>query len=174
MKTSINYIAIVLMAVLGAACTTGGFNNNPQLEELENALDKAPNVEAIKVNGTVIEKNTQSLREVDASIGDVLKLEADFTSGKDAQLVELEFYRQYYGRVNGQEAPHPVDTLTDGFYNLSGLESTFSYDYTVPAVDDDDFDFEVGTIITIQYRLKNSLDNYGYRALVIHIVDKEE
>jgi len=50
------------------------------------------------------------------------------------------------------------------------LESTFSYEYTVP----EEVIFEAGNIITIQYRVKNSLDNYGYRSLVIRLVDEEE
>jgi len=44
----------------------------------------------------------------------------------------------------------------------------------VPEEDDEGFHFEAGNIITIQYRVKNSLDNYGYRSLVIRLVDEEE
>ena len=174
MKTLTNYLSMIVLAVLGTACVSGGFDENPQLDELENALKKAPKVESISVNGVVVEKNTQSQRQVDARIGDVLKLDAVFSSGKDAQLTELEFFRQYYGVIYPQEAPHPVDSLTDGFYDLSGLESSFSYEYTVPEEDDEGFHFEAGNIITIQIRVKNSLDNYGYRSLVIHLVDEEE
>lgn len=169
MKTLINTLGVMLLAVLATSCVTGGFNDNPQLDELEDALAKAPSIEMIKANGEEVKRNTHSIREISAKVGDVVKLEAELTSGKGADLVELEFYRQYYGRIYAQEDPLPVDSLTDGFYDISGKSMTFSYDYTIPTVDDGGHDFEDGNIITIQYRVKNSLENYGYKSLVIEI-----
>lgn len=169
MKTLINNLGILLIAVLATSCVTGGFNDNPQLDDLEDALAKAPSIVMIKANGEEVKRNTHSQREITAKVGDVVKLDAELTSGKGADLVELEFFRQYYGRHYAQEDPHPVDSLTDGFYDITGKSMTFSYDFTVPEVDDDDNPFEDGTIITIQYRVKNSLENYGYRSLIIEI-----
>jgi hypothetical protein len=167
-KILISISALFLLA----SCVTGGFDENPQLDAHNAALAKAPSVNAIFVNGVELQKNTQSVRVVEAQIGDVLAINAELTSGKSATLDELEVSRQYYWNTNFTEDPQALDPLSDeGMYDITGNSFTFSYDYTVPALDDDDAPFHAGDQIYVFFRPKNTLDNYGYKAFEIHIVD---
>jgi hypothetical protein len=163
------FISISALLFLGS-CVTGGFDENPQLDELNNAQAKAPKVDEIFVNGELLERNTQSVRVVDATIGEVLSIDAEILSGKDAELVELEVARQYYWN-NGPEDPLPLDGSTSGFYAITGKEFTFSYDYTVPSEDDDGFDFHPGDQIYVYFRVENSRGNYGFKAFEIHLIE---
>lgn len=162
-------ISISVLLFLGS-CVTGGFDENPQLDDLNDALAKAPKVDAIFVNGVELQRNSQSVRVVEATIGEVLSIDAEILSGKSAQLSELEVFRQYYWN-NGPEAPLPLDPLTTGVYPVTGKEYTFSYDYTVPAQDDDGFDFHAGEQIYVYFRAQNDLGNFGFKAFEIHIVE---
>jgi hypothetical protein len=123
------------------------------------------------VNGEEVERNTQSRRVVDARVGDALEFDVQLTSGSDAQLEELEFFRVYYYGEDFQEDPRPVDPNTNGFYEISGKTHDFTYTYTVPEQDDDGFTFDPGYTIQVFFRVKNSLGNYGYRSIEIHIVE---
>ena len=123
------------------------------------------------VNGTVLERNTQSVRVIEAAIGAELNIEAEVLSGKSAELTELEVSRQYYWNTNFTEAAHPLDDETDGFYDITGKSYTFSFQYTVPDVDDDDFDFHPGDQIYVYFRALNDRGNYGYKAFEIHIIE---
>ncbi|MBL7858568.1 MAG: hypothetical protein JNM57_12840 [Cyclobacteriaceae bacterium] len=164
----INFCTIGLLALALSACVTGGFDENPQLDWRNEELAKAPKVESISVNGVIVERNTQSIRVVHAKIGDVLEVSAAITSGKNAALKELEVSRQYYG----EEDPQPLDPLSgDGFYDLTGNTFVFDYNYTVPAEDDDGFDFHAGDVILVYFRVRNTLDNFGYKAFEIHLED---
>ncbi len=167
-----NKIYVLLLVGFGlSSCLTGGFDENPQLDKQNNELAKAPKVEAIRVNGQVVERNRLSRRVIEAKIGDVLNFDITLISGKNASLEELEFFRVYYYLEDFQEAPHPVDPDTQGVYPLSGEEFNFTYAYTVPEEDDDGFHFDPGYIIQVYCRVKNSLGNYGYRSVEIHIVE---
>ena len=157
---------LVLIAIVLSSCVTGGFDENPQLDSRNEALAKAPKVESVFVNGVPVERNTQSIRVVNAKVGDVLAVSASLSSGKSATLKELEVSRQYYR----SEAPQPLDPLSgDGFYDLTGNTYVFDYDYTVPVEDDDGFEFHPGDVILVYFRVSNTLDNYGYKAFEIHI-----
>jgi hypothetical protein len=150
---------------------TGGFDDNEQLDDMNADLAKTPKIKRVMVNGTEVERDTQSRRIVEAKMGDVLAFDVDLTSGSGAQLVELEFFRVYYYGEDFQEAPRPVDPDTNGFYDITGKTYNFTFSYTVPLEDDDGFEFGPGYTIQVYLRAKNSLDNYGYRAVEIHIVD---
>lgn len=171
MKTINRYIGLICIAFSLSACVTGGFNENPQLDDLNSALSKAPKIDAIMVNGTVLDRNTQSVRVVEAAIGAVLNIEAEVLSGKSAELTELEVSRQYYWNTNFTEAPHPLDEGTDGFYEITGKSFTFSFSYTVPVADDDGFDFHPGDQIYVYFRALNDRGNFGYKAFEIHITE---
>jgi len=162
-------ISIYVLVFL-SSCVTGGFDENPQLDDLNRALAKAPKVDAIFVNGAELVRNTQSVRVVEATIGEILSIDAELLAGKGGKLVELEVSRQYYWN-NGPEDPQPLDGSTSGFYEISGSEYTFSYDYTVPAEDDDGFDFHPGDQIYVYFRAENDLGNFGFKAFEIHIVE---
>lgn len=158
-------------AMLLASCVTGGFDENPQLDDVNNALSKAPKVDKIFVNGTQLDRNTQSARVVEAAIGAELSIEAEILSGKSAELTELEVSRQYYWNTNFTEAAQPLDETTDGFYDVTGKSYTFSFLYTVPNQDDDGFAFHPGDQIYVYFRALNDRGNYGYKAFEIHIVE---
>lgn len=157
--------------MLLASCVTGGFDENPQLDDLNDTLAKAPKIDEITVNGTVIERNTQSVRVVEAAIGQVLSIEAEVLSGKSAELTELEVSRRYYWNTTFTEGVQPLDGETDGFYDITGKSYTFSVEYTVPAADDDDFDFHPGDQILVYFRALNDRGNFGYKAFEIHIIE---
>ena len=163
-----NIIRLVPVVILLGACTTGGFDQNTKLDELNAELAKAPTVASISVNGTVVERNTLSIREIEASIGDDLNLVATLESGANAQLEELEFLRQYF---SANSASLPAEAGSDGFYDVSGVEQDFEFTYTVPAVDDDGDDFHSGDHIIIQFRVRNSNDFFGYKEFQILLVD---
>ncbi|HEX5167795.1 MAG TPA: hypothetical protein VFW11_01375 [Cyclobacteriaceae bacterium] len=167
-----NKIYYLLLIGFGlSSCLSGGFDENEQLDELNNELAKAPKVESISVNGAVVERNQQSRRVIEAKTGDVLNFDVKLTSGKGATLEELEFFRVYYYLEGFQEDPKPVDPNTQGVYPISGAQFDFTYSYTVPEEDDDGFHFDPGYIIQVYCRAKNSLGNYGYKAIEIHIVE---
>jgi hypothetical protein len=168
MKRKSIYIFLIFAPFILSSCVTGGFDENPQLDELNAAIAKAPKIESIAVNGAVVERNQQSRRIVEAHVGDVLQISAEITSGQSAELDSLEVSRQYYGN----EDPLPLDhNDADGFYELSG--NTFVYDltYTVPEEDDDHFHFAPGDVILVYFRAKNTLGNYGYKAFEIQITE---
>lgn len=164
-------VLFIAAAVALTSCVTGGFDENPQEDDLNNQLAKAPKIDEIIVDGVALERNTQSARVVEAHIGDVLTIEAEISSGKKAELTELEVSRQYYYNTNFTEDPQPLDESTDGFYDIAGKSYTFSFQYTVPDVDDDDFDFHPGDQIYVYFRALNDRGNYGFKAFEIHIVE---
>lgn len=166
----ITYI-FIFIAIIFSSCLTGGFDENEQLDRHNAALAKAPKIESVKVNGTEVQRNTVSRRVVDAKIGDVLNISAELSGGLGAQLQELEFSRIYYYGEDFEEDPKPVDPDSDGLYDVTGNTTVFDYVYTVPEEDDDGFHFDPGYVIQVYFRAKNSLGNYGYRAIEIHIVE---
>ncbi len=165
MKRTIAYI--FLLSAFGlSSCVTGGFDENPQLDARQEALAKSPNINAIFINGTKLERNTQSIRVIEAHPGEVLQISADISGGKDAELETLEVTRQYYA----SEDPHPLDpTATSSVIELTGNTYVYDLSYTVPAEDDDGFEFHDGDIILVHMLVGNSLDNYGYRSFEIII-----
>jgi hypothetical protein len=167
-----NKIYVLLVLAFGlSSCLTGGFDENEQLDELNSELAKAPKVETIMVNGAEVERNTQSRRVIDAKIGDVLNFDVTLTSGRNASLEELEFFRVYYYTADFQEDPQPVDPTSNGIHTISGSDFEFNYSYTVPEEDDHGEHFLIGDISQIWFRVKNTIGNYGYKAVEIHIVE---
>lgn len=168
MKRKYFYILLMITSMAMSACVTGGFDENPQLDARNEALAKAPNINAIFINGTKLERNTQSLRIVEAHPGDILSISAEITSGKDAELSTLEVTRQYYGN----EDPHPLDpAATSPVIELSGNTYVYDLNYTVPAADDDGFAFNSGDIILVHMLVGNTADNFGYRSFEILITE---
>ena len=167
MKPRLIYIMLLLVSFGLSSCVTGGFDENPQLDAHNEALAKAPNINAIFVNGTKLERNTQSIRIVQAHPGDVLTITADITGGKDAELETLEVTRQYYG----DEDPLPLDPDSEtGIISLTGNTYVYELQYTVPAVDDDAHEFHDGDIILVHMLVGNTSDNFGYRSFEIQII----
>lgn len=164
------YLMIIISFAL-SSCLTGGFDQNYQLDQHEAELAKAPKIESITINGTLLERNTQSLRVINAKIGDELNIKVEITSGKGAELEQVEFFRIYYYGEDFEEDPQPVDPNTNGFLDVSGQSYELNYTYTVPEEDDDGYAFEPGYVIQVFIRARNSLDNFGYKAFEIHLVE---
>jgi hypothetical protein len=164
-----NLILFIIIGMGLSSCLSGGFDENPQLEELEEALKSAPKIESLKINGTEVQRDTQSRRIIEAKIGDVLDFDVTLNAGAGV-LEELEFSRVYYYGEDFQEDPKPVDPNT-GMYQISGATYNFTYSYTVPEEDDDGFHFDPGYVIQVYLKAKNSVGNYGYRAVEVHIVE---
>jgi hypothetical protein len=165
-----NLFIYIITAVTLTSCLSGGFDENPQLEELEEGLKAAPKVETLKVNGSEVVRDMESRRIIEAKVNDVLNFDITLSAGT-GELQELEFSRVYYYGEDFEEDPKPVDPATDGTYDITGANHTFTYAYTVPEEDDDGFHFDPGYVIQVYVRAKNSLGNYGYRAVEIHIVE---
>jgi hypothetical protein len=166
----IKYIYILLFcASFGlTSCVTGGFDENEQLDARNAELAKAPSIKDIFVNGSKLERNTQSLRIIEAAPGTVLNISAEITSGKDAELRTLEVTRQYYG----DEDPLPFDpSATTAVVELTGNTYVYDLAYTVPAVDDDGHEFAPGDLIFVQMLVGNSTDNFAYRSFEIIITE---
>lgn len=166
-----NIFVFILISITLSSCLTGGFDENEQLDEMNKQLAKTPQVESVKVNGEEVQRNRLSRRVVEARIGDALEFDVLLKSGKGATLEELEFERVYYYGEDFQEDPQPVDPETNGVYELSGNQFQFTYNYTVPEEDDDGFHFDPGYTIQLYFRARNSLGNYGYRAIEVLIVE---
>jgi hypothetical protein len=155
-----------------SSCLTGGFDENPQLDEREAALAQAPKVLSISVNGEVLQRDTRSRRVVEAKVGDQLNFSVQVSSGDNAELTQIEFARIYYFEDPDFEGdPTPVEPASDGFYPLSGSNAVFEYSYTVPELDDDEDPFTAGSVIMMYFRVKNSKDNFGFKAIEVHIID---
>lgn len=165
-----NLILYSLVAITLSSCLTGGFNENPQLEELEEALKTAPKIESLKVNGNEVQRDTKSRRVVEARVGDVLNFDVTVNAGS-GELNQLEFFRVYYYGEDFQEDPRPVDPSGTGFYEINGSTYNFTYAYTVPSEDDDGYHFDPGYVIQMYVRARNSLDNFGYRAVEVRIIE---
>jgi hypothetical protein len=164
-------LIVLLTGFSLSSCVTGGFDDNEQLDKLNAGLAKTPKVQSVVVNGAEVVRDTQSRRIVNAKVNDVLEFDVDLSSGSGAQLEELEFARIYYYGEEFQEDPRPVEEDTDGFYEITGKDYNFTFTYTVPEEDDDGFHFDPGYVIQVFFRVKNSLGNYGFRAVEIHIVE---
>jgi hypothetical protein len=168
MKRKFTYIFLFVASIGLSSCVTGGFDENPQLEGREAELAKAPKIESIAINGTILQRNQQSLRIVEAKPGDVLSISVAIESGKGAELKELEVVRQYYAA----EDPHPLDpNSATGVYQLAGNTHVFDLKYTVPVEDDDGFEFHPGDPILVHLLVSNTLDNHGYRSFEIIIAE---
>lgn len=196
-KIVFKYFIWVIVLTVSVSCVTGGFNQNPQLDELNDAIAFSPKVTSLTVNGTEVSRNTQSLYQVDAKIGDVLDIKATFDAGQGAQLSMLQFEQTYFSTeieeynwifftpgspedIASAYTFGPVDPGTDGIYDIddayipiSGATDTFEYSYTVTPTDTFGPYYLVvpGDFITLHFRISNSLDNYGYHPIQIHVVE---
>jgi hypothetical protein len=168
MKRKYTYILLLCASFGLSSCVTGGFDENPQLDARNEALAKAPNINAIFINGTKLERDAHSLRIVTAHPGDVLDISADITSGKDAELATLDVTRQYYGN----EAPQPLDpAASSSVIELTGNTYVYDLHYTVPVEDDDGFEFQDGDVILVQMLVGNTTESFGFRSFTIQIAN---
>lgn len=186
MIKNISLIALSVFAL--GACTTGGFDENPQLDDLNAAQAKAPKVMSISVNGVQVDRNQQSIRHVEAKVGDVINISAVIDGGQGGNLVDMRFEQTFFSTeieefntiypsddvidAGSAYTFGPVDPGTDGVYSgdvneaivsLSGASTTFEYSYTVPA-----FSFEDG-VFDYTYYAVGAHDNIS-----IHLRPRNE
>ena len=163
MKMIKNISFVALAALAFGACTSGGFDENPQLDALEEAQAKAPKIMSISVNGVQIDRDQQSLRKVEAKQGDVINITAIIDAGTGGDLVDMRFEQTFFSTEieefntiypqDDAEADAteyhfgPVDPGADGVYSgdlneaimpLTGASATFEYSYTIPQFTFDD------------------------------------
>ena len=201
MIKNISFIALSVLAL--GACTSGGFDENPQLDALEEAQAKAPKVMSISVNGTQIDRNSQSIRHVEAKVGDVLNITAIIDGGTGGDLVDMRFEQTFFSTeieefntiypadatidAGSDYTFGPVDPGTDGIYNgdineaimpLSGASATFEYSYTVPAYTFEDgvYDYTyyaIGDHDQISIHLRPR-NSIGYYGIMTLVIDVVE
>jgi len=165
---SILYI-ISFTLLMSTGCVTGGFDQNEKLDELEATLALAPKVNDIRVNGTELVKDQQSIRDITAGIGEVLNFAVDFQSGNSAQLRDVDIYRQFYDLF--QESSPAEDGASDSVVPLTGASDSYEFQVTVPAQDPDGSDLHDGDHIWISFLVSNSSNFLGYKSVRITIVE---
>lgn len=162
-----NLLLIALFGVIITSCVTGN-NDNAVLREHEEALAKTPRVLKLLVNGQ--EKTRDELSVWDhfpVKVGDVVTVSAVFDSGNGANSSTFTIVRQYYGHFFAQEAPMPVEPLTETDFEYGAGTTDFALSYTVPAQDDDGFDFGPGNIITITFTSLNDTGGAGFQDFIL-------
>lgn len=167
MKRIYNTLTYLFIAAIAMSCVTGN-DDNEVLRDLEAAIAKTPRVTDLLING---EKKTRDSVSVwhpfFVKAGDVVSVRATINTGEGASSSTYSIFRQYYGQVYGQEAPMPVEPLTEMDFDYGAGATEFTLDYTVPAQDDDGFDFEPHNIITITFSSVNDLGGAGFENFVL-------
>lgn len=166
-------ISVLFLGVILAvsSCVTGN-DENAVLKEHEDALAKTPKVTNLLVNGQAKTRDTQSVwNHFPVNVGDVVTITATFDSGLGASTSAFNIFRQYYGQVFSQEAPMAVEPLTEMEFDYSAGTHEFTLSYTVPAQDDDGFDFEPQNIITITFVSTNNLGGAGFEDFILEYAE---
>ncbi|WP_422361884.1 hypothetical protein [Reichenbachiella sp.] len=158
-KSLFGFLALAL--TLGACVT--GVDDNVVLNEHNAWLATTPRVTDMLVNGQEVGRDSLSVWEdVIVNAGDVVSITATFNTGEGAAESTYTIVRNYYGRHFSQEANQIVEGLADSVFTYGSGANQFSLDYTVPAQDDDGFDFDHDNIITISFRSLNDIGAAGY------------
>ena len=158
-----NIFFALLLGVVLSSCVTGN-DDNAVLREHEEAIAKTPRVLDLLVNGANQKtRDNQSVWDhFFVNPGDVVTITATIDSGEGAGSSTFNIFRQYYGQVFSQEAAMAVEPLTEMEFEYGAGSTNFSLSYTVPAQDDDGFDFESHNIITITFTSINDLGGAGF------------
>ena len=166
-------ISVLLFGVLLSitSCVTGN-DDNATLRELNEAFAKTPRVTNLLVNGVAKTRDTQShWNTFPVKAGDVVTISATLESGVGATASTYTIYRQYYGVVYSQEAPRPVEPLTEMEFDYGAGTNNFSLSYTVPSQDDDGYTFEEHNIITITFESLNDIGGAGFEDFVLEYTE---
>ncbi len=162
-----NMFFAVLLGVVLSSCVTGN-DDNTVLKEHEEALAKTPRVLNLLVNGEAKTRDQLSVwNHFPVSIGDVVTVSATLNSGNGADSSTFTIFRQYYGNLFGQEAAMAVEPLTEMEFDYGAGSNDFSLSYTVPAQDDDGFDFGTENIITITFTSLNNTGGAGFQDFIL-------
>lgn len=156
-------IHLVLMLVI-TSCVTGN-DDSQVLADHEAALDRTPRVLELKVDGETMKRDMQSnWIPIPAVAGDILDITAIMTTGNGALSSNLVISRYYYhsftpfGLVQGVDLDYQVlDELEFGIGSFD-----LSFQYSVPAVDDDTLAFFIGDMINIAFWTTNDTGGVGY------------
>ena len=161
------YVLLIGITLSITSCVTGN-DENDVLKQHEEAFARTPKVTNLLVNGVAKTRDTQSVWDhFTVQAGDVVTITATFDSGAGANSSVYSIYRQYYGQVFSQEAPMPVEPLSEMDFDYGAGLNEFSLSYTVPSQDDDGFDFEPHNIITITFVAVNDLGGAGYEDFIL-------
>ena len=169
MKKTIKYIEFAFLALFAASCVTGN-KNSEVLQELDDAMAKTPRVLDLQVNGQTMTRDSLSnWVPVFAKAGDVLTITATLNTGNGANSSNLQYSRYYYSTSTtyGLETGVDIDyELLEEEENGEGTKQ-ISLSYTVPAIDDDGFDFWEGDHINIAFWTTNNTGGVGYNDFTI-------
>ena len=173
MKKTINYIAYVGLILFAVSCVTGN-KDSEVLQDLEDAIAKTPRVLDLQVNGQTMERDSLSnWIPVFAKAGDVLSITATLNTGNGATSSDFQYSRYYYSTFT----PYGLETGVDIDYELldeqeNGEGTTqLTLSYTVPAIDDDGFDFWEGDHINIAFWTTNNTGGVGYNDFTIEFTE---
>jgi len=162
-----NMFLAVFFGIILSSCVTGN-DNNTVLKEHEEALAKTPRVLNLLVNGEAKTRDQLSVwNHFFVNVGDVVTVSASFNSGNGASSSTFTIFRQYYGQVFAQEGALPVEPLTEMEFEYGAGSTDFSLSYTVPAQDDDGFDFGSGNIITVTFTSLNDTGGAGFQDFIL-------
>ncbi|WP_420579630.1 hypothetical protein [Reichenbachiella sp.] len=155
-------LGLLSLVVILSACVTG-VDDNVVLKEHNAWLATTPRVTDMVVNGVEVGRDSISVWEdVIVNAGDVVSITATFNTGEGANESTYTIVRNYYGRHFAQEGNQIVEGLADSVFTYGTGSNQFSLDYTVPAQDDDGFDFDHDNIITISFRSLNDIGSASY------------
>jgi hypothetical protein len=173
MKRTINYIVMSVLVLTMASCVTGN-NDSEVLRDHNDALAKTPQVLSLLVNGEAMQRDSLSnWIPVFAKAGDVLDITAELNIGNGASSSDFQFSRYYYAT----STPYGLEDGVDIDYALLDQKefgvgvAQLTYTYTVPALDDDDFDFLEGDHINIAFWTINNAGGAGYNDFTIEYTE---
>jgi len=167
------YIAFALIGFVAASCVTGN-DDSEVLREHEEALEKTPRVLNLTVNGETMQRDSLShWIPVIVKAGDVLEIKAELNTGIGATSSELQFSRYYYHSFT----PYGLETGVDSDYELIDTQENgsgvteISYSFTVPATDDDGFDFWPHDHINLAFWTTNNTGGVGYNDFTLEFAE---
>lgn len=173
MKINLNYIIIALIGFALSSCVTGN-NDSEVLREHEKALETTPRVLNLTVNGETMKRDSLSnWIPIYVKPGDELNIKAELNTGNGATSSELQFSRFYYHTFTPYGLESGVDTdylLIDSQENGQGV-TEISYSYTVPATDDDGFDFWPHDHINLAFWTTNNTGGVGYNDVTLEFLE---
>lgn len=173
MKKTVNYLIYAFIILFAASCVTGN-DDSDVLKDHNDALAKTPRVLDLQVNGQAMQRDSLSnWIPVFTKAGDVLTITATLNTGNGATSSDLQFSRYYYST----STPYGLEAGVDADYDLldaqeNGAGTTqLSFSYTVPAIDDDGFDFWEGDHINIAFWTTNNTGGVGYNDFTIEYTE---
>lgn len=170
-KYQILVVALIVSSL--SSCVTGN-DNSVVLKEHEELLATTPRVLDFRVNEAELTRDSLSQWEfIMVDPGDQIQITGTLTVGEGATTSSYFITRYYYhtatsyvqattADVEAEEVD--INKLDDSapLDQSIGANTSYSFIYTVPAVDDEDFDFASGDHINISFWSTNDIGGVGF------------